>query len=169
VNLQIFTRESLYIKIILACLLVVPAIAWDVDFSRRAKDMQRSPASIEAAKFKVPAPKLLQNAFPSSASHEVVILSTEKGFIPAKIQLKKGERYKIHVVNVNQKDKNVSFILDSFAQHFGTFYGRTKSFELEPSKEGIYSYISPELGAEGKIIVVGSGQDLRLPASAEEK
>lgn len=167
-NLLIFTLEKHYIKIALAVLVTVNLAAWEIDLSRRVKDLERTPASIENPTMTVEAPKVLKNFFPSSASHEVVILNTEKGFVPSKIQVKKGQRYTFHIVNVNEAQKNISFILDSHAQHFGTFFGKPKTFVLNPKKEGIYTFVSPEVAAEGRIVVVSDKMeaiDIRKPAS----
>jgi hypothetical protein len=66
-------------------------------------------------------------------------------------------------VNVNEKEKNVSFILDGFSEHHATYYGKIKSFRLEPKKEGVYSFQSPETSAEGKLVVFSP--QMALPAS----
>lgn len=167
-SLPIFTLVKRFIKILfLLSIIVDTAYAWKIDLSRRASEM-RGPASVSSPVVDVPAPKVLQKIFPSTASHEVVILNTSKGFVPDNIQLKKGERYTVHVVNVNEKDKNISFILDSFAQHFGTFYGKTKSFVVEPKKEGVFTFISPEVAAEGKIVVINPQPKMRAPASTDK-
>jgi len=104
---------------------------------------------------------------PTEPKQELVILNTEKGFVPAKIALRKGSHYTIHVVNVNEKEKNVSFILDSFSEHHSTFYGKIKSFEIKPAEEGIFSYQCPETSFEGKFVVFSP--DYRGPASDKEK
>ena len=58
----------------------------------------------------------IQNAVRSQEpTQEIVILNTEKGFVPASVRVKKGVAYKIHVVNLNMKEKNVSFLMDSFS------------------------------------------------------
>ena len=75
----------------------------------------------------------------------------------------------VHVVNVNEKEKNVSFILDGFSEHHATFFGKVKTFKLEPRKEGVYSFMSPETAVEGRFIVFTSGPQapgVRLPSTA---
>jgi len=97
---------------------------------------------------------------------ELVIINTEKGFVPSTVRVRKGGRYMIHVVNVNEKEKNVSFILDGFSEHHATYYGKLKSFRLEPRKEGVYSFQSPETSAEGRLIVFNPEISIRAPAAA---
>jgi plastocyanin len=91
---------------------------------------------------------------PVEPSNQIVILNTETGFVPDKIRVKKGEAYKIHVVNINMRDKNVSFIMDSFTQSHNTVFAQSKTFNIEPQVEGIYSYQCPETGVQGQLIVV---------------
>ena len=99
---------------------------------------------------------------PTGKQNEVVILNTDKGFMPKTVRLQKGTRYSVHVVNVNSTDKNVSFIMDAFSEHHSTFYGKVKTFHIEPQKEGIFSFQCPETSVEGKLVVVSPS---RLPAS----
>lgn len=110
---------------------------------------------------------------PGEPSQDIVILNTAKGFVPNTIRIRKDGRYTVHVVNVNEKEKNVSFILDGFSEHHATFFGKVKSFKLEPRKEGVYSFLSPETAVEGKFIVFGgpssapTGAPIRVPATAQ--
>ncbi len=96
---------------------------------------------------------------------EIVILNTEKGFVPNTVRVRKNARYKISVVNVNEKEKNVSFILDGFAEHHATYFGKVKTFVLNPNKEGVFSFQSPETAAEGKLVVYNPPITVRNPAS----
>lgn len=91
---------------------------------------------------------------PVEPSHQIVILNTEKGFVPDRVRVKKGEAYKIHVVNINMREKNVSFIMDSFTQSHNTVFATEKVFNIEPQVEGIYSYQCPETGVQGQLVVV---------------
>lgn len=91
---------------------------------------------------------------PVEPTNEIVVLNTENGFVPNKIRVKKGEAYKIHVVNLNMKEKNVSFLMDAFTQSHNTVYGNKTSFNIEPQVEGIYSYQCPETGQQGQLTVV---------------
>ncbi len=111
--------------------------------------------------------KALKKAvLPVEPSNEIVILNTEAGFIPEKVQIRKGQAYKVHIVNLNLREKNTSFLMDSFTQSHNTVYGVEKSFNIEPQVEGIFSYQCPETGIQGQMIVVQDGSELRKPASA---
>jgi hypothetical protein len=83
----------------------------------------------------------------------ISILNTEAGFVPDTIRIRKDGNYKIFIANVNEKFKNASFILDSFGQSHGTYFGKPKSFELLAKVNGIFTFICPETGAQGKVIV----------------
>ncbi|MBK8204637.1 MAG: cupredoxin domain-containing protein [Bdellovibrionales bacterium] len=100
---------------------------------------------------------------------EIVILNTEGGFIPNTVRVREGESYKIHVVNVNEKEKNVSFVMDSFSEHHATYFGKMRSFVMSPKKEGIYSFVCPETSAQGRVVVhaVSAEAGIRRPASEE--
>ncbi len=145
---------------------------WNVDLSRRqktvqAKDMQevRKPAAADERSF-------IDVIFqPGEPVQEIVVLNTDKGFVPSSVRVRQGLKYKIHVVNVNEKEKNVSFVLDSFGEHHATYYGKIKSFYLEPKKEGVYSFECPETSSEGRMIVLAApgAQNLRVPASTTEE
>lgn len=106
---------------------------------------------------------------PVEPAKEIVILNTESGFIPEKVRVKKGEAYKVHVVNLNMKEKNVSFLMDSFTQSHNTVFGMKKSFNIEPQVEGIYSYQCPETGIQGQLVVVKDSPNKRKLASEEEE
>jgi hypothetical protein len=96
---------------------------------------------------------------------EIVILNTEKGFVPNTVNVRKDGRYKIHVVNVNEKEKNVSFILEGFSEYHATAYGKVKTFVLEPKKDGVFSFQSPETAAEGHLVVFNPQMTFRNPAA----
>jgi len=104
---------------------------------------------------------------------DVIILHTAKGFVPNVIRVRKDGRYRFHVVNVNATEKNASFILDGFSENHATSFGQPKSFLVEPKRMGAYSYMSPETGIEGQLIVVGQEPvepppvKARLPAQAK--
>jgi hypothetical protein len=141
-----------------------PALAeWKIDLSRRAGQMgdrvyvgpastgQRNQDSFLDAIFHQVTP-----------SEEIVILNTENGFVPSTIRLRSGIHYRFTVVNVNEKAKNVSFVLDSFSEHHATFYGELKSFFVLPKKEGVFTFVSPETSAQGRLVV----QSLTAPGTA---
>ncbi len=139
--------------------------AWQVDISRRQKELKslRLPANIIDQPQKKDE-ELLGNYFQvTEPTQEIVILNTEKGFVPEAIRLKKGQPYKILVVNVNDKEKNTSFILDAFSEHHGTYFGAPKSFMISPKTDGIFSFQCPETAKQGRIIVYSESE--RKPAS----
>ena len=112
---------------------------WKVDFSRRRKEIKerenlhsrsyrrsqlpssrqgkRGIASLDDKFTVVPkkeeAPFLEGILERQAPAQEIVIMHTKDGFFPANVQIYKDRRYKVHVVNVHQKSKNVSFMMDS--------------------------------------------------------
>jgi hypothetical protein len=150
---------------LMAFFLNVTVKAWEVDLSRRKKELEHSrlPASI------VDQPKkenseILGSFFESlDPSQEIVILNTDKGFVPETVRLKKGQNYKIHIVNVNEKEKNTSFILDAFSEHHATYFGQEKNFSMSPKTAGIFSFLCPETAKQGRIVVSDS-ESGRKPA-----
>lgn len=124
--------------------------AWEIDLSRRRKQL---PQQDLPGQKKQTGDAFVDLFASSEPAQELVILNTERGFVPAKVSLKKGSRYIVHLVNVNDKEKNVSFILDAFTQHHATFFGKIKTFELRPAQEGVFSYQCPETNAEGRMVV----------------
>jgi hypothetical protein len=161
-------------------LLIVAGVAfsaqadWKVDLSRRTSQTRgndlREPASTdEGPQLEQPKPGFFESLFESGQiAQEIVVLNTEKGFVPSTVRVKKGLAYQIHIVNVNEKEKNVSFVLDSFSEHHATFYGKIQTFVIRPQKEGVYKFVSPETSAQGKLVVYpSSGPEQRMPASEE--
>lgn len=135
---------------------------WNVDLSRRQTDFtriqnQRMPASTNLEPAKATDADILEAlkkvVNPVEPSQEIVILQTEKGFVPEMIHLKKNDVYKIHVVNLNLKEKNTSFVMDAFSQTHNTVYGNMKTFTIQPKIEGVYSFQSPETGFLGKVVI----------------
>ena len=157
-----FTRFAIFCFAFFA---QVSVKAWEVDFTRRNKDLKslRLPASIvdEAQKKQDYTTNYFEATEPTQ---EIVIMNTIKGFVPETIRLKKGQSYKIHIVNVNEKEKNTSFIFDAFSEHHATYFGQQKSFTVSPKTDGIFSFQCPETSIQGKVIVF-SGEDNRKPAS----
>lgn len=159
-----------FTRIVAVLLIVGQAQAWEVDFSRRqvdfnsVKNVDRLPASIQEDK----AVNILEKVFDSvEPAQDIVIMNTDKGFVPETVRLKKGNSYRIHVVNVNGKEKNVSFILDAFSEHHNTVFGEQKTFNVSPKTDGIFSYQCPETAVQGKFIIYSdSGKSERKPASA---
>lgn len=144
---------------------------WTFDFSRRNKDLrQKEYIAPKTSEGKEGFFDFILNS--GEPIHEVVILNTDRGFVPSTLRAREGLTYRIHVVNVNEKDKNVSFVLDAFSEHHATYFGKIKSFMIHPQKEGIYTFQSPETSAQGRLVVhpaaQGRGEDavqLRSPAS----
>lgn len=156
--------------------------AWEVDFSRRQTELKslRVPASISDVEKKLDnqnsesttsAKDLITNFMDvAGPTQDLVILNTANGFVPETIRLKKGGSYRIHVVNVNEKEKNVSFIMDSFSEHHATFFGQQKTFSLQPKTDGIFSYQCPETAKQGRVVIYSGEEDgERMPASSSNK
>lgn len=149
--------------------------AIEVDLSRRQTDFtrienQRMPASIASPDIGSQSDaSIIENlkkiVNPIEPAQEIVILQTENGFVPAKINLRKDTPYTIHVVNLNEKEKNSSFLMDAFSQTHNTVYGNIKTFTVYPKVEGVYSYQSPETGTLGKVVVIG--ETVRKPATQD--
>lgn len=162
----IFTRAIKCINLITFLMPITVAADWKVDLSRRQNQMNK-PAQLSEVESLTPqkaAPesnmieKLFEAALPTQ---DIVIINTEQGFVPSTVRVKEGGQYRIVIVNVNEKARNISFVMDSFSEHHATFYGKTKSFYIKPKKEGVYSFISPETSAQGRLVVYPSG----LPGS----
>ena len=170
--MQTITRAKFFTSCALLLLLASSAHAdWKVDFSRREQESRvqdlREPASSDQPTLAEP-PKagFFETLFQSNdIAEEIVVLNTDKGFVPSTVRVKKGLAYEIHVVNVNEKEKNVSFVLDSFSEHHATFYGKIKTFVIRPQKEGVFRFVSPETSAQGKLVVFPAGPENRVPAS----
>ena len=176
------TRAKLYTRAIFALATFTGVTArgeWTVDFSRRqpaariVESTSRGPASVEDAVIERPVDASVQkdSSFFTSVwtggevAQDIVIMNTAKGFVPATVRVKAGLNYQIHVVNVNDRERNVSFVMDAFGQHHGTFYGKVQTFQIHPDKEGVYSFVSPETAAQGKLVVsTAPGADVRRPA-----
>lgn len=168
-----FLKTAL-LAIVAVFLLEATAFAWEIDLSRRRRELtsqeSRKPdgKSSDVGNFDDVVDKVSGNF----DRQEFVILNTSKGFVPSSVRVKKGNHYTIHIVNVNEDKKNVSFMLDAFAQNHATFYGKLKTFQLDPNKEGIFTFNCPETAAEGRLIVFGpttAPVNVRTPASSDDK
>jgi hypothetical protein len=176
VNSQTIARASWYTKFLLATVCVLLALlvwdtanAFEIDLSRRRKATSQKEGAQPSVQPKSDGDLFLDLFNPSEPKQELVILNTEKGFVPAKVALRKGSTYTIHIVNVNEKEKNVSFILDSFSEHHSTFYGKMKSFEIKPAEEGVFTYQCPETSFDGKFVVFTPDYQNRGLATDKEK
>lgn len=176
--MQTFTPAMKFTSwiIAVACVTSTAVAEWNVDFSRRSDQMGKKevPVAEQAPKGEEKGifDKIFQNTLPTQ---EIVILNTESGFTPSTVRVREGSQYKIVIVNVNEKAKNVSFVLDSFSEHHATFYGKLKEFMISPKKEGVYTFVSPETSAQGRLIVHpalgkdgSAGPEMRSPASTGE-
>lgn len=153
-----FIKQNILIAI--AVFVGSGALAWDVDLSRRIKSVEnttteelRWPSSLRPVEDLFndsPVERVFSSVEPAQS---IAILNTENGFVPDTIRVRKDGNYKIFIVNVNEKAKNNSFLLDSFGQSYGTYFGKLKSFDLVPKINGIFTFICPETGAQGKFIV----------------
>lgn len=172
-NLPTIMPVKMFTKIVsVVVLLMASANAygeWSVDLSRRQKDIRQQ-------ELKSPAPQVgektfLQNLFSAeTVANDIVILNTDKGFVPNTVRLRRDVKYRLHVVNVNIAEKNVSFVMEAFSEHHATYFGTIKTFEVHPQKEGVFSFHCPETSLEGKVIVfqtegVAAPQAIRFPAS----
>lgn len=183
---------SFIISTVIFCLTSVFSLplgqAWEVDFSRRRsrEAVERSPAAITDQTFETSgADRLAENSLtnenppkkvpflewissPTQPIQDIVVIHTERGFLPAQIHLKAGGRYDLSVVNISEKEKNVSFVLDAFSEHHAIYFGKLRQFRLEPRREGVFEFQSPETGATGRIVVSGnvqlSPQNLKAPS-----
>lgn len=177
---------SLYIKwtVFTFCFFAnVSVKAWELDLSRRQRDIEklRAPASVPSNNLSQPsAPQIEQSSSMwkaivpsgliedlSSAAlpvQDIVVIHTDDGFIPNSITMKNGVSYKFHVVNISEKNKNVSLIIDAFSEHHSIYYGKMKVFEITPRTSGIFAFISPETAQQGRMVVLGAD---RVPASSK--
>lgn len=152
----------------------VASADWNIDLSRRQHDMKKLEMDQLVAEGKEQ--NVVQQIFEREApTEEIVIANTDKGFVPGMLRLKKDQNYQITVVNVNKKKKNVSFMLDAFAEHHGTYFGDVVSFKVKPQKDGLFQYVCPETETIGKILVYTQEEmqpvpaiKLRQPAAEDE-
>lgn len=87
----------------------------------------------------------------------IVILNTDKEFVPNTVRLKKNGNYRFYVANVNEKNKNISFVLDAFNQNHGIYFGQVKVFDVKPKINGLFTFNCPETGIQGKVVVLPEG------------
>ncbi|MES3039284.1 MAG: cupredoxin domain-containing protein [Bdellovibrionota bacterium] len=131
--------------------------------SRRKSDFQRIQETDRQPASEVEEVNLLSRVMDYQApTQDIVILNTNEGFVPDKVYLNKGQKYNFHIVNVNEKSKNVSFMLDAFGENHNTVFGLKKSFEIKAKKDGVFTFLCPETTFQGNIIVVDKD---RKPAS----
>ena len=162
------------VVLLLGVFSVVARADWTVDFSRRtqsatkptAENLQEPAEPDESQGRKSFLGRIFSWGSDSSeAVQEIVILQTETGFVPQRVPVRQGLTYKMSVVNVNEKERNVSFVLDAFSEHHATYYGKIKSFMIHPQQDGIFSFQSPETAFQGQLVVLPS----EMPKSPTEE
>ena len=153
--------------LILGLFAVDSVSAIEIDFSRRRKQISKEDAvpTMQGADLGMVGEFLGV----SSPNREIVILNTDKGFVPHTLQLEKDHKYTVYIVNVNDQKKNVSFVLDSYAQYHSTYFGKMKKFEIKPSAEGVFSFQCPETSAEGRMVIYNSSKSPSLRGLASEE
>lgn len=169
-SLQTFTREKTFTKIfVLICILASEfALAgWEIDLSRRRRETQKTaegaPTGAEQAI------NFVEKVIPTQTyGQDMVILNTDKGFLPTTVHLKKGQNYTLHVVNVNEKEKNTSFILDAFKESHATYFGQIKSFTIHADKDGVFNFQCPETSIEGRMVIYSDEKKSRTLANDKE-
>src|SRR5689334_1919717 len=105
--MQIITRAKLFTSI--AVVLVgsfALAEEWKVDWSRRFPEQTKKEELREPASVDEPTPEGKPGFFDSiftttDPAQEIVVLNTDKGFIPSQVRVRQGQTYKVYVVNVN--------------------------------------------------------------------
>lgn len=152
--------QKIYLFTILISFSMTAFADWKIDLSRRQKDLKRLELDEMAAEEKKQGPleQIFEKEMPKE---EVVIANTDKGFVPNVLRLKKDQIYQVSVVNVNKNKKNVSFMLDAFAEHHGTYFGDVVTFTVKPQKEGLFQFYCPEAEFIGKVLVYGPEEQLQ--------
>lgn len=169
-------KQWIVINMMMVFSVTVFAADWKIDLSRRQKDLQRLDLEQIAAdeKKQTTLEQIFEKEMPKE---EVVIANTDKGFVPNVLRLKKDQTYQVSVVNVNKNKKNVSFMLDAFAEHHGTYFGDVVTFTVKPQKEGLFQFYCPEAEFIGKVLVYGPEEtmqavppiQIRQPAQQHEE
>lgn len=127
------------------------------------KELEQEPLVAESTTRRaVPVGRDLSTA--TSDSQDLVVLLTEKGFVPSSVRMKVGGQYRLHVVNINEREKNVSFVLDAFAEHHGLFFGREKVVSLIPQRDGIFQFECPETAMAGRLVILPTDSGRRPTA-----
>ncbi len=165
-----FTKNC--IALLLFCGFMAEAGAeWKVDLSRRSRELRQFELQPEG-QAATPTSFFQALTNPSNPIQEIVVLNTDKGFVPATIRVREGDVYRMHIVNVNENEKNVSFVMDSFSEHHATYYGKIKTFEIQPKTQGVFSFVCPETSAQGRLVVHSgtsspTSPEIRRPASQD--
>ena len=135
--------------------------AWEIDMSRRQLEFTDVKEVDQAAKSQNTATTVFESIFePSGATQDIVVMNTDKGFVPETVTLRKNQTYRFHIVNVNEKNKNISFKFDAFSENHNTIFGKPKVFQVQPKQEGIFSFHCPETEFKGKVVIINSDRGL---------
>lgn len=135
--------------------------AWEIDMSRRQLEFTEVKEVDQSNKIQSAETTVFESLFePAGATQDIVIMNTEKGFVPETITLRKNQLYRFHVVNVNDKNKNISFKFDAFSENHNTIFGKPKVFQVQPKQEGIFSFHCPESELKGKVVIISSERGL---------
>lgn len=135
--------------------------AWEIDMSRRQLEFTEVKDVDQSSKMQTSESSVFESMFePSGATQDIVILNTEKGFVPETITLRKNQVYRFHVVNVNDKNKNISFKFDAFSENHNTVFGKPKVFQVQPKQDGIFSFHCPETELKGKVVIISSDRGI---------
>lgn len=139
--------------------------AWEIDMSRRQLEFTEVKDVDQSAKNLNTETSVFESMFEATGStQDIVILNTEKGFVPETITLRKNQIYRFHVVNVNEKNRNISFKFDAFAENHSTIFGKPKVFQVQPKQDGIFSFHCPETEFKGKVVIINSDRGLATSA-----
>lgn len=135
---------------------------WKIDFSRRQKDLME--LERQQTVYKEEKKSVLDMVTDRKGPlQDIVIINTQSGFHPEKVRVNRNQRYRVHVVNVNKQMKNLSFMMDAYSQHHGTYFGEEVVFEIEPRKEGIFDFQCPETAAKGQLVVFANETPIESP------
>lgn len=135
---------------------------WGIDFSRRQQDLVDMEKQKKA--YKEEKKSLLDMVTDrQQPMQDLVIMNTAKGFFPPRVQVKRNQRYRVHVINANKEQKNLSFMFDAFSEHHGTYFGEPVTFVIEPRKEGLFDFQCPETGVKGQFVVYASDTPIESP------
>ncbi len=135
--------------------------AWEIDMSRRQLEFTEVKEVDQSNRAPASETSVFESLFePTGATQDIVILNTDKGFVPETITLRKNQVYRFHVVNVNEKNKNISFKFDAFSENHNTVFGKPKVFQVQPKQDGIFSFHCPETELKGKVVIINSDRGI---------
>ena len=154
--------RTLILVIFISIFSTVAYADWGIDFSRRQQDL----IELEKQKqvYKEEKKSVLDMVTDRQAPRQdLAIIYTKDGWAPKNVQIKRGQRYRVHLANLNKKNKNLSFMMDAYSQHHGMYFGEEVVFEIEPRREGMFDFQCPETGEKGKFVVISSDSRIESP------